>query len=57
MSSFTKTEAGRDYALGVQALKRIARPDDIGGAVAFLASDEACWIAGDTLHVDGGSKL
>jgi len=57
MSSFTRTEAGRDYALGIQTLKRIARPDDIGGAVAFLASEEARWITGDTLHVDGGSKL
>jgi NAD(P)-dependent dehydrogenase (short-subunit alcohol dehydrogenase family) len=57
MSSFTKTEAGRDYALGLQALKRLAHPDDIGGAVAFLASEEARWITGDTLHVDGGSKL
>jgi len=57
ISNFTKTEAGRDYALGIQALKRIARPDDIGGAVAFLASEEARWITGDTLHVDGGSKL
>ena len=38
MSNFTKTDAGRDYALGMQALKRIAQPDDIGGVVAFLAN-------------------
>ncbi len=57
MSIFTKTDAGRDYTLGMQALKRLAQPDDIGGAVAFLASDEARWITGDTIHVDGGSKL
>ncbi|WP_175772651.1 SDR family NAD(P)-dependent oxidoreductase [Paraburkholderia phenazinium] len=57
MSNFTKTDAGRDIALGMQALKRIAQPDDIAGAVAFLASDEARWVTGDTLHVDGGSKL
>ena len=57
MSSFTKTEAGREATLGMQALKRVAQPDDIGGAVAFLASPEARWITGDTLHVDGGSKL
>jgi NAD(P)-dependent dehydrogenase (short-subunit alcohol dehydrogenase family) len=31
MSSFTKTEAGCDFALGMQALKRLARLDDIGG--------------------------
>ena len=57
MSSFAKTDAGRDFALGIQALKRMAQPDDIGAAVAFLASDEARWITGDTLRVDGGSKL
>ena len=57
MSNFTKTDAGRHFALGMQALKRLAEPDDIGGVVAFLASDDARWITGDTVHVDGGSKL
>lgn len=57
MSNFTKTDAGRDFTLGMQALQRLARPEDIGGAIAFLASDAARWITGDTLHVDGGSKL
>jgi 3-oxoacyl-[acyl-carrier protein] reductase len=57
ISNFTKTDAGRDFALGMQALKRLAQPDDIGGVVAFLASEEARWISGDTIHVDGGSKL
>ena len=57
MSSFTKTDAGRDYALGLQTLKRIAQPDDIGDVVAFLASNNARWVTGDTIHVDGGSKL
>jgi 3-oxoacyl-[acyl-carrier protein] reductase len=57
MSSFVGAEAGRDYTLSMQALKRIAQPDDIAGAVAFLASDAARWVSGDTLRVDGGSKL
>ncbi|HLY56792.1 MAG TPA: SDR family oxidoreductase [Stellaceae bacterium] len=57
MSSFTKTETGRGIALAMQALKRIAGPDDIADAIAFLASDKARWITGDTLRVDGGSKL
>jgi NAD(P)-dependent dehydrogenase (short-subunit alcohol dehydrogenase family) len=57
MTSFTKTDAGRDFTLGMQALKRLAEPDDIAGAVAFLASTDARWITGDTIHVDGGSKL
>jgi 3-oxoacyl-[acyl-carrier protein] reductase len=57
MSSFAKTDEGRDYTLGLQTLKRIAQADDIGDAVAFLASPNARWITGDTIHVDGGSKL
>lgn len=57
MSSFTRTDAGRAATLGMQALKRLAQPEDIGDAVAFLASDEARWVTGHTLHVDGGSKL
>jgi NAD(P)-dependent dehydrogenase (short-subunit alcohol dehydrogenase family) len=41
----------------MQALKRIGQPADVGPVVAFLASDEARWITGDTIRVDGGSKL
>jgi 3-oxoacyl-[acyl-carrier protein] reductase len=57
MSNFVKTEAGREAALGMQALKRVAQPEDIAPVVAFLASDDARWITGDTVRVDGGSKL
>src|SRR5467141_3526335 len=57
MSNFVKTEGGREVALGMQALKRVAQPDDIAPVVAFLASDDARWITGDTVRVDGGSKL
>jgi 3-oxoacyl-[acyl-carrier protein] reductase len=57
MSSLTKTEAGRHAALSMQALKRLAQPADIAQVIAFLASDEARWVTGDTVHVDGGSKL
>jgi NAD(P)-dependent dehydrogenase (short-subunit alcohol dehydrogenase family) len=57
MSKFARRDAGREFTLGIQALKRIAQPDDIAGVVAFLASDAARWISGDSIHVDGGSKL
>ncbi|MFY1663906.1 SDR family NAD(P)-dependent oxidoreductase [Pseudomonas sp. Pseu.R1] len=57
MSSFARTDAGREMTLSMQALQRVAQPDDIGGTIAFLASDAARWITGDTLRVDGGSKL
>lgn len=38
----------------LQAVKGQGTPDDIAPAVAFLASDEARWITGQTLNVDGG---
>jgi len=57
MLNFTRTGAGRDSALGIQALKRLAQPDDIGGVIAFLASEDARWITGDIIRVDGGSNL
>jgi NAD(P)-dependent dehydrogenase (short-subunit alcohol dehydrogenase family) len=57
MSNFTKTEAGQNTVLGMQALKRIGKPEDIADVVAFLASDGARWITGASIPVDGGSKL
>jgi NAD(P)-dependent dehydrogenase (short-subunit alcohol dehydrogenase family) len=57
MSNFAKTEAGREVTLGMQALKRIGKPDDVADVVAFLASDAARWITGASIPVDGGSKL
>jgi len=57
MSNFTKTEAGREVTLGMQALKRFGKPEDIADVVAFLASDGARWITGASIPVDGGSKL
>lgn len=38
----------------LQALKGHGKPEDIAPAVAFLASDEAHWISGQTLNVDAG---
>jgi 3-oxoacyl-[acyl-carrier protein] reductase len=57
MSNFTKTEAGREVTLGMQALKRIGKPEDVADVVAFLASEAARWITGASIPVDGGSKL
>jgi NAD(P)-dependent dehydrogenase (short-subunit alcohol dehydrogenase family) len=42
---------------GVTPLGRIGEPPDVGAAVAFLASDAASWITGETLVVDGGQIL
>jgi len=57
MSNFAKTEAGRETTLGMQALKRIGKPEDVADVVTFLASDKARWITGASIPVDGGSKL
>jgi NAD(P)-dependent dehydrogenase (short-subunit alcohol dehydrogenase family) len=57
MSALATTASGREATLGMQTLKRIAQPEDIGGTVVFLASDAARWITGEALCVDGGSKL
>jgi 3-oxoacyl-[acyl-carrier protein] reductase len=57
MSNFTKTDAGREVTLGMQALKRIGKPEDVADVVAFVASAGARWITGASIPVDGGSKL
>jgi NAD(P)-dependent dehydrogenase (short-subunit alcohol dehydrogenase family) len=38
----------------MQAIKRVEVPDDLVGAVSFLTSDDAAFITGQTLNVDGG---
>ncbi|MFB7877749.1 SDR family oxidoreductase [Nocardia sp. NPDC056064] len=42
---------------GATALDRIGEPDDIAAAVAFLVSDAASWVTGETMVIDGGQKL
>lgn len=48
------TEEQRTAILTRVPLKRLGTPEDIAGAVAFLASDQASYITGATLHVNGG---
>lgn len=46
--------SGFDYVVPAQAFHRRGLPEDIAPAVAFLASEAAGWITGQTLVVDGG---
>jgi 3-oxoacyl-[acyl-carrier protein] reductase len=50
-------EAQRERLLGAIPLGRMGQPADIGAAVAYLASDEAGWVTGATLHVNGGMAM
>ena len=38
-------------------LGRIGQPEDVAGAVVYLASDAAAWVTGATLHVNGGMAM
>jgi NAD(P)-dependent dehydrogenase (short-subunit alcohol dehydrogenase family) len=46
-----------DAEAALVPLGRLGEPDDIAGAAAFLLSDDASWITGVTLIVDGGRML
>lgn len=50
-------EGYEEEAASRYPLKRLGVPDDVAAAVAFLASDDASWITGQTLVLDGGVTL
>ncbi len=50
-------EEFREAAAAQTPVRRVGQPEDIATAVSFLASDEASFVTGQTLYVDGGRKL
>jgi len=44
-----------DYVVSKTSLKRIAKPEEIAKVISFLLSDDASYITGQTIRVDGGS--
>lgn len=46
--------SGEDEAAAAYPMKRLGTPDDVAQLIGFLVSDEASWITGDTVRVDGG---
>ena len=50
-------EGKEEQVSSTYPLKRLGIPEDVGGAVAFLLSEDAGWITGQTLVIDGGITL
>jgi len=60
LAEMTKGETGAkiiEAMVKVVPFRRLGRPEDVAGAVAFLASDEAAFITGQTLSVSGGLTM
>ena len=47
----------RKAAADATPVRRVGQPEDIAAAVTFLCSDDASFVTGQTLYVDGGAKL
>jgi 3-oxoacyl-[acyl-carrier protein] reductase len=50
-------EGREEEVASAYPLKRLGVPDDVGSVVAFLLSEDAAWITGQTITIDGGVML
>ena len=57
LRAFTNYEEVKAETIKRSSLNRMGQPEDIAGAVWFLCSDDASWITGHTLVVDGGTTF
>ena len=51
------SEARKEEILKSIVVKRLGLPEDVSGAVSFLASDSASYITGQTIHINGGMLM
>lgn len=56
-AALSEIPISRDEYLSLMPISRIGEPADIGNFVAFLLSDEASWITGQLVAVDGGHTV
>lgn len=52
-----RSEEDRSYILGNIPLGRLAQPEEVAAVIAFLASDDASYVTGVTIDVNGGSFM
>ncbi len=57
LKAFTNYEEVKAETVKRSALNRMGQPEDIAGAVYFLCTDDASWITGQTIVVDGGTTF
>ena len=57
LRAFTNYEEVKAETIKRSALDRMGQPEDLAGAVYFLCSDDAGWITGQTIIVDGGTTF
>lgn len=49
-----RSEERFEMVANMQAIKKVQQPDDVVGTMAFLTSDDAVFVTGQTIYVDGG---
>jgi 7-alpha-hydroxysteroid dehydrogenase len=57
LKAFTNYEEVKAETIKRSSLDRMGAPEDIAGSVYFLCTDEASWITGQTIVVDGGTTF
>jgi len=57
LRAFTNYEEVKAETIKRSALNRMGTPEDLAGAIYFLCTDDASWITGQTLVVDGGTTF